>query len=91
MTVTVYTLQNCGYCKVAKELLKFKNVPFTEVKVPEDMTSREFVSQYPNVKQFPLILDEAAAPIGGFRDLQEWLLQREEKQLLNEQVSGLSI
>lgn len=91
MTVTVYTLQNCGYCKVAKELLLFKKVPFTEVKVPEDMTTQEFVSQYPEVKTFPLILDETSSTIGGFKDLQEWLLQREERQLLNEQVSGLSI
>lgn len=91
MTVTVYTLENCGYCKVAKELLKFKNVPYTEVKVPDDMTTREFVLAFPGVKAFPLVIDESNSPIGGFRDLQEWLLQREEKVLLNEQVSELSL
>lgn len=89
--VTVYTLENCGYCKVAKELLAFKQVSYTEVKVPDDMTTREFVTQYPDVRQFPLILDEDSNKIGGFSDLQEWLLDREKKQLLNEQISGLSI
>ena len=91
MTVTVYTLENCGYCKVAKELLKFKEVNYTEVKVPNDMSTRDFVNMYPMVKSFPLIIDEAAQPIGGFRDLQEWLLSREQRQLLNEQLTGLSI
>lgn len=91
MTVTVYTLENCGYCHVAKELLKFKEVPYSEVKVPHDMSTREFTEQYPGVKQFPYILDESNKPIGAFKDLQEWLLERENRQLLNEQVSGMSI
>jgi glutaredoxin len=91
MTVTVYTLENCGYCKVAKELLAFKKVAFTEIKVPDQMTTRDFVSEFPGVKQFPLVLDEASNPIGGFSDLQEWLLERENRQLLNEQITGLSI
>jgi len=91
MTVTVYTLESCGYCKVAKELLTFKNVPYTEIKVPVDMTTRDFTENFPGVKQFPLIVDESSNPIGGFRDLQEWLLERENRQLLNEQITGLSI
>lgn len=91
MTVTVYTLENCGYCKVAKELLKFKSVDYAEVKIPDDMPTRDFVTMYPTVKSFPLIIDEASKPIGGFSDLQEWLLSREQKQLLNEQLTGLSI
>lgn len=90
-SVIVYTLENCGYCKVAKELLAFKNVPYSEVRVPHDVSTRDFVSQYPTVKQFPLIVDEAVGPIGGFSDLQEWLLAKENKQFLTEQVSGLSI
>ena len=91
MTVTVYTLKNCGLCRVAKELLKFKEVPFNEVKVPDDLSNREFVTQYPDVKQFPLILDENDKPIGAFKDLQEWLLQKEKQKFLNEQISGLSL
>jgi len=91
MTVTVYTLDSCGYCKVAKELLEFKSVPYVEVKVPHQMTTRDFKEQFPEVKGFPLIIDEGSNMIGGFRDLQEWLLERENRQLLNEQVTGLSI
>ena len=91
MTVKVYTLQNCGYCKVAKELLAFKEVAYEEVKVPEQMTTREFTTKYPNTKTFPLILDENDDKIGGFRDLQEWLLARENKQFLTEDIKGLSI
>lgn len=89
--VIVYTLENCGYCKVAKELLAFKNVQYSEVRVPHDVSTRDFVLQYPDVKGFPLVVDEAAGPIGGFTDLQEWLLEREQKQFLTEQASRLSI
>ena len=91
MTVTVYTLESCGYCKVAKELLTFKNVPYTEVKIPIQMTTRDFKEQFPHVKQFPFIIDEGSNMIGGFSNLQEWLLERENRQLLNEKVSGLSL
>jgi glutaredoxin 3 len=89
--VIVYTLENCGYCKVAKELLQFKGVSYSEVKVPHDISTRDFISEYPTVKSFPLIVDETTGPIGGFTDLQEWLLQQEQKQFLTEKVSGLSI
>ena len=34
--VTVYTMNFCPYCEMAKRLLKSKDIPFTETKVAED-------------------------------------------------------
>lgn len=36
MSVTVYTMPNCQYCKNTKGLLQAKNIPFKEVDVFED-------------------------------------------------------
>jgi len=92
MSVKLYTVDNCGYCKVAKELLAFKQVPYTEVKVPRELSTQEFAEKYPDVRQFPLIIDESTSNrIGGFRDLQEWLLSRENQQLLNENIKDLTL
>lgn len=91
MTLTIYSLDNCGYCKVAKELLNHKKIDYKEVKVPHDMTTSEFVKKYPTVKSFPLVLDENSEPIGGFTALQQWVIDRDEKEALNNQLTGLSI
>jgi glutaredoxin len=92
--ITIYSLDNCGYCKVAKELLKFKKVEYTEIKVPDNMSSRDFVIKYPTVKSFPYIINGTSEKIGGFSDLQEWLLAREKKLALNkisEQLGDMTL
>ena len=91
MTVTVYTLETCGNCILAKQLLNFKDISYNEVMIPQQMSVHEFTELYPSIKQFPFVVDETNDPIGGVNDLREWLLQREQRQLLNEQMSGLSI
>ncbi len=40
-TITIYSTPTCGYCKLAKEYLKSKNVPFTEVDVSVDRKRQE--------------------------------------------------
>jgi len=41
--LTVYSKNNCPFCVQAKNLLTLKNIPFTEVKIDEDSTAKEFV------------------------------------------------
>jgi glutaredoxin 3 len=92
MSVTVYTLDNCGYCKVAKELLKFKDVVYTEVHVPQDFSTRDFMTKFPKIKTFPLIIEnEGEVIIGGFTDLQEWLLKKEKTKTLTDEIKGLTL
>lgn len=41
MTITVYTTKTCPYCKMEKEFLNSKDVPFKEVLVDEDQKAAE--------------------------------------------------
>ena len=43
MTVKVYTKNACGYCNMAKNLLKSKNITFEEVNIDDQPEAREFV------------------------------------------------
>lgn len=81
--LTIYTMDGCGHCKAAKAILNFKDVPHKEVHVPNDMTTADFVTTFPGVRQFPCITDENGKYIGALKELQEYLLQKE--------VAGLSI
>jgi glutaredoxin 3 len=41
--LTIYSKNNCSYCVQAKELLTRRNVAFTEVKIDEDASAKEFI------------------------------------------------
>jgi len=41
--VTVYSKNNCPFCVQAKNLLKMKGVDYTEVKIDEDASAKDFV------------------------------------------------
>jgi glutaredoxin-like YruB-family protein len=34
--IIIYSTPTCGYCRMAKDYLKSKNVPFTEIDVTKD-------------------------------------------------------
>jgi glutaredoxin 3 len=39
--ITIYSTPTCGYCKMAKEYLTSKNIPYTEVDVSTDRSKQE--------------------------------------------------
>ncbi len=39
--VTIYTTETCGFCHMAKQYLKEKNIAFEEKNVAEDMAAAE--------------------------------------------------
>jgi glutaredoxin len=41
--VTVYSKNNCPFCVQAKNLLKLKGVDYTEVKIDEDTSAKDFI------------------------------------------------
>jgi glutaredoxin 3 len=41
--VTVYSKNNCPFCVQAKNLLKLKGVEYTEVKIDEDLSAKDFI------------------------------------------------
>jgi glutaredoxin len=41
--ITVYSKNNCPFCTQAKNLLTLKGVGYTEIKIDEDASAKEFV------------------------------------------------
>ena len=41
--VTVYSKNNCPFCVQAKNLLKLKGVDYTEIKIDEDTSAKDFI------------------------------------------------
>lgn len=75
--LTIYTMDGCGHCNAAKALLEYKEVPHKQVHVPIDMTTAEFVNNFPGVRNFPCILAEDGSYIGALKELQLYLLSKE--------------
>ncbi len=78
MKIEVYGKDTCPYCVKAKQLLKEKNLPFTDLKVGTDVT-REQVQQLAEaagakveIKSIPQIIIDGKY-IGGYTDLVNFL------------------
>lgn len=67
--VTVYTMDYCPYCERAKALLKQRDVPYSEVRVPmDDEAQWDALEKKTGMKTMPQIL-HGDKVIGGFSDL----------------------
>lgn len=75
--ITIYTTPTCVFCKMTKEFLKERNVPYEEKNVAEDAAAREEMIKKSRQMGVPVILlgDEV---IVGFNKpaLQKWLATR---------------
>ena len=67
--ITIYTSPMCGYCHAAKDLLRRRDVTFTEVDVMADPDRRrEMTERSGGGRTVPQILI-GERPIGGFTEL----------------------
>lgn len=66
--VIVYSAENCTYCRMAKQLLTSKEIPFEEVRVDIDEAKREEMMRLSNRRTVPQIFINDQ-PIGGYDDL----------------------
>ena len=66
--VVVYTKEQCPYCKLAKELLSARHVPFEEIRVDLDQTKLEEMLRLSNRRTVPQIFINDQS-IGGYDDL----------------------
>jgi glutaredoxin 3 len=66
--VIMYTKEPCPYCRLAKELLKSKQVAFTEIRLDQEADKLEEMMRLSNRRTVPQIFinDES---IGGYDDL----------------------
>jgi glutaredoxin 3 len=78
MQATIITKPDCSYCVRAKMLLDQKKIPYTELKLGEDITRAEVTDLYPIMKTVPIILlsdgpDGSDHLIGGYTQLNQLL------------------
>lgn len=73
---TVYTKDNCTNCDQAKQLLSSKGIPFTALKLGEDITRDELLAKIPTARTMPQIIKSdksSSIYIGGFTELKKYL------------------
>lgn len=82
--IKLYTRNNppCGYCEAAKTLLKVKNIDHEITVVGEDITKEQLLQMFPNVRTFPVVIDDQDY-IGGFKELRNWVYSRD--------INGMSL
>jgi glutaredoxin 3 len=66
--VVVYTKENCPYCRLAKDLLSARHIPFEEIRIDLDEKKRDEMILKSNKRTVPQIFINDQ-PIGGYDDL----------------------
>lgn len=67
-SVTMYTTEQCPYCRSAKALLQKRGIDYAEVNLAGDPDGREKLSLETGMVTFPQIVIEGDA-LGGFQEL----------------------
>jgi glutaredoxin len=78
---TIYTKPNCPHCVHAKDLLKGRDLPYTEINVDVGqmkidgaiyVSVADLKAEFPTVKTVPVIIVDGVN-IGGFVELRKFL------------------
>ncbi len=67
-SVIVYSKENCPYCRLAKDLLKERQIPFEEIRIDLDDKKRDEMIRLSNRRTVPQIFINQES-IGGYDDL----------------------
>ena len=67
-TVTIYSTNYCPYCRMAKQLLERKGVPFTEVDVTDDPARRAWLVETTGRRTVPQVFIGDRS-VGGYDDM----------------------
>jgi len=70
MSVKLYTKNGCGYCTMAKNWLKNKDISFEEINIEEKPEAREFVISEGHRTMPQIYINEKS--IGGYQQLVEY-------------------
>lgn len=68
MEIIVYTINNCGYCEAAKELLRRKNLNFRDVNLSGKQEETMELLRKTAHRTFPQIFIDGSF-VGGFNEL----------------------
>ena len=67
--IEVFSSPGCDYCRLAKDLLERKGVPYTDLDLAADPKNRqELLRRLPRIKAIPQIFVDGEH-IGGYEDL----------------------
>lgn len=66
--VRVYTTRICGYCMMAKRLLRSREIPFLELDVSQDPETRAWLVESTGQRTVPQIF-VGEQSVGGYREL----------------------
>ena len=86
--VTVYSTRFCGYCVVAKNLLKRREIPFEEIDVSRDHEKRQWLKEVTGRRTVPQIFIGEKS-IGGCEDLYDLDESGELQKLLASEAKPL--
>mgnify|MGYP001378805895 FL=1 len=68
MDVIVYSKPACGYCVMAKNLLKSKGIEYEERYLDNPTAIKDFIAEHPTKRTMPQIwIDDEH--VGGFKEL----------------------
>ena len=68
--IIIYTTKTCGYCYLAKNLLKKYNLNYTEIDVSNNIIKNEMIKKSSGIKTVPQIFFDNKH-IGGFYELNQ--------------------
>ena len=68
----VYTKPNCVWCDRAKALLDDWSLPYSVLKIGEDVTKDWLLAEYPGIKTAPVVVHNGDL-IGGYEQLKSFL------------------
>ena len=68
MKVTIYSVPNCGYCKMAKQLAESKQCDVEYLMMGEDFEPALVREKFPQARTFPQIIVDGEH-VGGYTEL----------------------
>ena len=72
MEVEVYSRDGCLSCERVKKQLRFYGVSYKEIKLDEDITSKEVKEKFPNCSQLPIV-NTYFGPLSGAPEVEKML------------------
>lgn len=76
MNFTVYSKDNCPYCKKIKMVLELTGINFVNYNLNEDFTKQEFYNQFGEGSTFPQVVCDSKN-IGGCIDTIKFLREQQ--------------
>ncbi len=79
MDVRVYSKEGCPWCVKTEALLRELRIPYTEVKIDENLKNRqELLETVPGARTVPQVVIDGRV-IGGYWELVSWANNRPER------------